>query len=192
MDMQTHIELQSVGADTTVSDQPPILPSWLSNPDPAPLTTSKERKALLFVQFETAFPRVLEMMSSGYTFTSAVRELPLELDHGAFLRWIKKEPGRAEMYKEAKEIRTEAWAGKLIEYAEGVDSAEDVQRSKLKVDTLKWLMAADNRKTYGDTKSIELGGTISITAALAAANSRLIEGEVLEAVEPRQLENDDE
>ena len=34
---------------------------------------------------------------------------------------------------EAKEIRTEAWAGKLVDYAEGADTAEDVQRSKLKV-----------------------------------------------------------
>lgn len=177
---------QSVGADVTP------LPDWLTAGEPPAPTTSKPVKALVLQQFEAVFPRTLELISSGYTLTAAVQELPIDIDTGAFLRWIKRDHMRAEAYKEAKEIRTEAWAGKLVEYAEAADTAEDVQRSKLKVDTLKWLMAADNRRTYGDVKQVELGGQISITAALAAASQRVIEAEIIEAVEPRQLENDDE
>lgn len=177
----------SVGADVTP------LPDWLTAGElPAPTAPSKAGKALVLQQFEAVLPRTLELISSGYTLTAAIAELPIDIDAGAFLRWIKRDHQRHESYKEAKEIRTEAWAGKLVEYAEAADSAEDVQRSKLKVDTLKWLMAADNRRTYGETKQIELGGQISITAALAAAQQRVIEAEVIEAVEPRQLENDDE
>ena len=164
--------VDSVGAGVD-SFQPPVLPSWLTNPDPAPIAPSREGKALLFVQFEAAFPRIMEMIASGYTLSKALREHPIELDSGAFLRWINKDHQRKEAYKEAKELRSEAWAGKLIEYAEGENTLEDVNRSKLKVDTLKWLMAADNRRTYGDTKQIELGGSISITAALSAAQQRL-------------------
>lgn len=177
---------QSVGADVTP------LPDWLTAGEPPAPTTSKPVKALVLQQFEAVFPRTLELISSGYTLTAAVQELPIDIDTGAFLRWIKRDHMRAEAYKEAKEIRTEAWAGKLVEYAEAADTAEDVQRSKLKVDTLKWLMAADNRRTYGDIKQVELGGSISITAALAAAQQRVIEAEIIEAVTPRQLENDDE
>lgn len=183
MDTMTH---QSVGADVTP------LPDWLTAGEPPAPATSKPVKALVLQQFEAVFPRTLELISSGYTLTAAVQELPIDIDTGAFLRWIKRDHMRAEAYKEAKEIRTEAWAGKLVEYAEAADTAEDVQRSKLKVDTLKWLMAADNRRTYGDVKQVELGGSISITAALAAANQRVIEAEIIEAVEPLQLENDDE
>jgi hypothetical protein len=183
MDTQTQ---QSVGADVTP------LPDWLTAGEPPAPTPSKPVKALVLQQFEAVFPRTLELISSGYTLTAAVQELPIDIDCGAFLRWIKRDHMRAEAYKEAKEIRTEAWAGKLVEYAEAADSAEDVQRSKLKVDTLKWLMAADNRRTYGDVKQIELGGSISITAALAAANQRVIEAEIIEAVETPRLENDDE
>lgn len=175
---------QSVGADVTP------LPDWLTAGEPPAPTTSKPVKALVLQQFEAVFPRTLELISSGYTLTAAVQELPIDIDCGAFLRWIKRDHMRAEAYKEAKEIRTEAWAGKLVEYAEAADTAEDVQRSKLKVDTLKWLMAADNRRTYGDVKQVELGGSISITAALAAANQRVIEAEIIEAVTPRQLESD--
>lgn len=183
MDIDTS---SSVGADVTA------LPDWLTAGDPPAPTplSSPQGKALVITQFEVAFPRIMEMVSSGYTFAQAVREYPIDIDQGAFLRWINKDPMRKETYREAKEIRTEAWAGKIIEYAEAADSAEDVQRSKLKVDTLKWLMAADNRRTYGDVKQVELGGSISITAALAAAQQRVIEGEVIELIEDKQ--NDDE
>ena len=170
---------QSIGADVS-------LPDWLTAGDPAPIKPSREAKALVFQQFETVFPRVIDLIASGYTLTSAVKEVPYGIDLGAFTRWVKKDPTRNEMYKEAKEIRTEAWAGKVIEHATAEDSFEDVARSKLIVDAYKWLMAADNRKTYGQSTQIELGGQISILGALAAANERTLE--LVEDVTPR-LEN---
>jgi hypothetical protein len=48
-------------------------------------------------------------------------------------------------------------------------------------------MSAHNKKRYGEIKQVELGGTISITEALAQAQARVIEGEVID-VTPR-LEN---
>ena len=194
------------GSAGTTTDDPnsSVLPSWLTShleQDPAPLLNlSKEQRALHPVQFEMVFQRVLDLISSGSTLTSALRDLPMELDSGAFIRWIKKDHVRAEAYKDAKETRTEAWAGKLVEYAEAKDAAEDVQRSKLKVDTLKWLMGADNRKAYGDVKQIDVGGSISITGALAAANQRaqqVIEAEVTEVIETienhvQPIEQDDD
>lgn len=171
----------SVGADTV------SLPDWLTAGDPAPIKPSTQARALVFQQFETVYPRVMELISSGYTLTKAVREVPYDIDLGAFTRWIKKDPVRNEMYKESKEIRTEAWAGKVIEHATAEDSFEDVARSKLIVDAYKWLMAADNRKTYGQSTQIELGGQISVLGALAAANQRTIE--LVEDVTPR-LESD--
>jgi hypothetical protein len=84
----------------------------------------------------------------------------------------QEDPQRLERYKEAKELRTEWWAGRVIEIAEG-DDLEDVQRSKLKIDTYKWLMGADNRKTYGDTKQVEINQSISVLSALEAAQARI-------------------
>lgn len=178
--------------------EPPRLPSWLMTPEAPEPKPSAEGKALLFQQFEMVYPRVLERIYSGYTLTKAIKELPIEIDSGAFMRWLKKDPQRFELYKEAKEIRTEAWAGKIIEHAEGeytggADCSELVQRSKLIVDTYKWLMGADNRRTYGDTKSIELNSTISITAALAQAQSRvLIDAVDADVVEDVKLLTDGE
>ena len=87
-----------------------------------------------------------------------------------------------ERYKEAKELRTEWWAGRIVEIAEADDALEDVARSKLKIDTYKWLMGADNRKTYGESKQIEVSTSISITAALEQARSRVAALPVVEEI----------
>lgn len=177
---------QSVGADVTP------LPNWLTAGEPPAPTLSKEAKALSPLQFEAVFPRVMDMIAEGYDMTQAVAELPVEINTGAFRRWVKKDPMRMQQLKDAEELRSEVWADKMMKHALGVYELEDVNRSKLVVDSYKWRIAADNRRKYGDVKQIELGGQISITAALAAANQRVIEAEIIEAVETPRLENDNE
>lgn len=175
--------------------QPPQdknLPAWLSG---APvvrtrrrdaLPENKEAKALLFQQFENVFPRLLEMVCEGYTLDNAIKELPglyPPIDAGALMRWLRKKPDLYELYKEAKEVRTEAWAGRLIAHAEGTEEGtmNDTARSRLIVDTYKWLMQADNRKQYGDTKTIDMNVTsISITGALEQAKGRVIEAQLVD------------
>jgi hypothetical protein len=73
----------------------------------------------------------------------------------------------------------------MIQIADANDSLEDVNRSKLRIDTRKWLMGADNRKQYGEVKTIDVGGQISILSALAAADSRVIDLADIEDVTPR-------
>ena len=41
-------------------------------------------------------------------------------------------------------------------------------------------MSSWNKKRYGETKTVELAGQISITEALAQAQARVIEAEVIE------------
>lgn len=177
---------------------PPELPDWLKTPEPPKPELPAESKALLFEQYEAILPRVLDLISGGSTLANALREIPLNIDQGVFYRWLKKNPKNYELYREAKEIRTEAWAGKIIEYAEGKDadgndSMEDVSRSKLKVDTLKWLMGADNRKQYGDTKTIDVTGGISIIGALQQAQARLVDNVIdTEFEDVKQIESGDD
>lgn len=163
------------------------LPDWLTAGDPPAPKPSREGKRLAFVQFDMIFPRVLERICEGYTLTKAVKELPVEVDSGAFYRWLRKDPEKYALYKEAKEIRTEEWAGRIIDHATAMDSEEDVSRSKLIIDTYKWLMGADNRKVYGDTKQIEVTSTISITAALQQAQGRIVDAEYEVLDEPTRL-----
>ena len=175
----------------------PELPTWLApapplvNPietplAPAALLDAQERRRLtrelLDATFDAMFERVLTEITRGRTLKSIVAEDLRNIDYEAFWRWIKRDSRRMERYKEAKELRTEWWAGRIVEIAEADDALEDVARSKLKIDTYKWLMGADNRKTYGESKQIEVSTSISITAALEQARSRVAALPVVEEI----------
>lgn len=177
---------------TVVTGESP-LPTWLSVPDPKPPKLSREAKALLHVEYEQIFERVIEDVYRGRSLQSLIEDDHRVVSYEDFLRWVKRDPVRHERFKEAQEMRTEFLAGEILEIADGVDSIDPisndtVNRDKLRIDTRKWLMGAHNKKRYGETKQIELGGTISITEALAQAQARVIEAEVID-VTPR-LEND--
>ena len=156
------------------------IPEWLT-PEPDQLDQSlvdpshrrRLTRELQDAMFDAMFERILGEMVKGRTLKNVLSNDVREVEYEAFFRWIKRDPQRYERYKEAKELRTEWWAGRIIEIAEADDSVEDVARSKLKIDTYKWLMGADNRKTYGETKQIEVNQSISITAALEQARARL-------------------
>lgn len=151
-------------------------PSWLA-PTIAIPPPSDAPLQLLHTRYEIVLESVLDRMCSGQTLTSVIRDDFREIDPGAFIRWIRKDKERNRRYEEAKEIRTEAWAGRIIEEAEGVDSTNDVNRSKLIIDTHKWLMSMDN-KHYRPAQSVEVNTNISITAALNKALEKPhIEGE---------------
>lgn len=164
---------------TQLDPNPPSLPDWLSAPEPVHTPSKDNREAVaswLHEQFKAILPKVLERICSGATLSSVLADDYREIDPGAFMRWVKKNPQYYELYKEAKEVRTESWVGKIIGHAEGTTTLDDVQRSKLIVDTYKWLIECDDRKTYGKTQQISVAGSISITDALKQAQSRVIEG----------------
>lgn len=159
----------------------PSVPDWLTPSHTVATATildpaehRRATRALLDTAFAAMFERVLTEMTKGRSLNAIVRDDLRDIEYDAFWRWIKRDPQRYERYKEAKELRTEWWAGRIVEIAEAEDSDEDVARSKLKIDTYKWLMGADNRKQYGDIKQVEVNQSISITAALEQARSRLL------------------
>jgi hypothetical protein len=173
----------------------PQLPSWLSCPDPKPPKLSAASRELLHVEYEQIFERIVEDIYRGRSLQSLIEDDHRAISYEDFLRWVKRDATRHERFKEAQEMRTEFLAGEILEIADGVEavdphSNDTVNRDKLRIDTRKWLMGAHNKKRYGETKQIELGGTISITEALAQAQARVIEGEVIDVsdVTPR-LEN---
>ena len=177
---------QSQTADQALPDwlvpsatiEPPLVPTALLDPQ----ERRRLSRELLDATFEAMFERVLTEITRGRTLKSIVAEDLRNIDYDAFWRWVKRDPKRHDRYKEAKELRTEWWAGRIIEIAEADDALEDVARSKLKIDTYKWLMGADNRKTYGESKQIELSTSISITAALEQARSRVAALPVVEEI----------
>ena len=168
------------------------LPDWLtSTSTPIPERTLEQKRVqanLVQAQFESMFIRVLEEMASGKTLNQVLNEDFRGFKAGAFLKWVKRDPERHGLYKEAKELRTEHWAGEIIEIADAQDEVEDVQRSRLRIDSRKWLMGSDNRKVYGETKTIDVAGSISVLRVLSEGDQRLIDLQDVTDVTPK-LEN---
>jgi hypothetical protein len=194
MEQAKRSTIGAVVTDTNSSTTSNGLPDWLSVPDPPPHKPSPSARALLHTQYEIMFESFIEQVYRGRSLRSLVEDDPRLVSYEDFLRWIKRDPQRHERFKEAQEARTEFLAGEILEIADGAEaidpnSNDTVNRDKLRIDTRKWLMSAHNRKRYGESKSIELGGTISITEALAQAQARVIDAEIVE-VEPKRLEND--
>lgn len=165
-----------VGANVTMtSDNKIELPDWL---DPAPRTLAKSPpavKSLVLAQYEHIFMRVIDEVAHGKSMSQVLHDDQRTIDYNDFYRWIKRDPTRKQLFDEAQEMRTEFMAGEIIEIADADDTLEDVNRSRLKIDTRKWLMGAHNRKKYGATTNIEMTGGISILSAIEAANARVID-----------------
>lgn len=85
--------------------------------------------------------------------------------HTSFLRWVDNDATLAEHYARAREAQARLWADEIITLAdaEGVDP----QRSRLQVDTRKWLLSKVLPKIYGDRLQIDHqhSGQIQVVAS---------------------------
>jgi terminase small subunit-like protein len=113
------------------------------------------------------FQDALDRMAGGQGLRK-ICEDPQMPSRQTFLRWIEKDTGRQTRYQAAREALMDWYAEEILEIA--WDSSKDtipaegkkparcdnewVNRSRLKVDTLKFLMAKLHPKRYGD-KAVE-------------------------------------
>lgn len=155
------------------------VPHWLQPPkrDTSPVYTE--------YTWETALHR----LSGGETLTSICRDAHMP-DYGPFLRWIHSDENRKARYREAQALATEAMADRSIARAEGFDSEgnellEDVQRTKLVLDQMRFIMRAWNPDRYAEKKQTDVNVTVDLTVAMEKANER-----VLSSRKPMTLEGD--
>lgn len=88
--------------------------------------------------------------------------------------WIHKYPEFSERYARAKQEAADAMAEEILDISDDgkndwmekhfgnqkawVENGEALQRSRLRVDTRKWLMAKMKPKRYGETLDVTSGG----------------------------------
>jgi len=104
-------------------------------------------------------------------------------------RWAATNQNFQERYARAMEVRAERFAEELLEIADdgtndwmsrqGDDGEtirvldhEHVQRSKLRIDSRKWLMAKMAPKKYGDKVNLEHSGAVTFEQAVTEAAAR--------------------
>ncbi len=107
---------------------------------------------------------ILDAIADGAALRGACREQ--EIAASTFLRWCDARPPLAERYARAREAQFDAWADEILEISDdgSNDTYEDdgrtltnqdvVQRSRLRVDSRKWLLSKLKPERYGDKKEV--------------------------------------
>ena len=127
--------------------------------------------------------RICERLATGETLRAICRDDDMPAAPTVCL-WALTEPF-AEQYARAREIGYTLMADEIIEisdesqgdtYTDGAGipptDQEVVGRSRLRVDTRKWLLSKCLPKIYGDRQHIEMSGTLGIAELLDEANRR--------------------
>lgn len=131
--------------------------------------------------------QICAAVSEGETLRAVCRKL--EIPHSTVLTWVVgNHAGFYDQYTRAREAQLEAWADLIV--AESEDSSKDtvtltkrdgteydapdhewIARSRLRVDTYKWLMSKLGPKKYGDKVQTDL--TVGVTDELGQLISGL-------------------
>jgi len=112
--------------------------------------------------------------------------------------WFRKVPGFVEQYEKAKQESADAMSEEILDIADDgsndwmerehggsiswVTNGESMQRSRLRVDTRKWLMSKMKPKKYGEKLDVTSDGKALPTPLLASM--------VLEVEKKEELDDD--
>ena len=94
-------------------------------------------------------------------------------------RWLETLPAFAAAYDRARQVRADTWEGEISEIADDTSKdfvdktkpdgepyrafdAEHVQRSKLRIDARKWLMAKGSPNRYGDHLKVDQTSEVTL------------------------------
>lgn len=151
------------------------LPGWLQ---PYKQDTS-------YLHTESTLEKALLLIESGQSVRRICRENP-DMPAPQFLyKWFRRTPELLQRYMEAKRIGAELMADAGEDIAAGINEQgeeiiEDVQRSRLRLDHLKWYTARLDPDRFGDKKQIDVSGTINLQAAIENGLKRVTERPVID------------
>lgn len=132
---------------------------------------------------ELIWPKVLEDIASGASLTAALRRVRPSPSYWWAKDALRRDAKLRARYIEACEDRADRLAEELLELADspmpdGLDGpgrSAWVQQLRVKIDARKWIACKLKPRQYGDRLDLEVKHTsISVTAALAAADGRLL------------------
>lgn len=134
--------------------------------------------------------KICQMIAQGQSVRSICAKKDM-ISMQTFFRWLRENDKFREQYARACEERSYVHAEDIIEIADNatndymeklegdgyIFNSENVQRSRLRIDTRKWLMSKLNPKVYGDkldmtTNGNDIGVTLSASQAEQLLNAR--------------------
>lgn len=133
---------------------------------------------------ETVIAEICDRISGGESLVSICQDEHMPSTMSVF-RWLAADDSFRDRYARAREAQADALAEELLAIADdatndymatnGDDAVgykligENIQRSKLRIDTRKWLLAKLAPKKYGDRIMQEHSGSLGLTHEQALA-----------------------
>jgi len=117
---------------------------------------------------EQHFSKVIELIESGLSLRKALKEVPISKP--TFFEWVDADKVKADQYTRAMEERADAIADEILDIADftkndtietergEISNAEWINRSRLRVDSRKWLLGKLQPKKYGDKVDLTTNG----------------------------------
>ena len=93
----------------------------------------------------------------------------------SIFRRLEKDDKFRQRYERARAIQAERWADELITLANSLSedaTAEQIAATKLKIDTLKWIIGKRLPKLYGDAPSTSISVTSTTNNFLVVTEER--------------------
>ena len=127
---------------------------------------------------------LLEDIANGASLSGALRRLEPSPSYWWAKECLRRDVELKVLYRQAVEDRADRLAEELIDLADtpipnGLDGptmSAWVQRLRVQVDVRKWVASKLAPRTYGDKLDVSVTNeTISVRAALEAANARVLE-----------------
>lgn len=124
---------------------------------------------------------ICERIANGISLREICRAKDMP-DKSNFLRWMEGNDALRDQYARAMADRADHWAEEILEIADDgtndwmerqretkgvrtVENAEAINRSRLRVDSRKWLMSKLAPKKYGDKIDHNVSGGVSVTVS---------------------------
>jgi hypothetical protein len=131
---------------------------------------------------------ICDRLIEGESLSSICRDEAMPAKSAVF-RWIATDPSFKDRYTRAKIEGCTAMAEDAISIADDARNdwmssndpqnpgwranGENVQRSRLRVETRKWMLSRLLPHLYGDKSQVELSGQLNIAEAILAARKRV-------------------
>ena len=137
--------------------------------------------------YEIAFERLLEMMvDHGVSMKMFCDEYHAVLDAKTFRTWIARDKTRMDRFRRAKEVMGEmVIEEKMLTVADDPLTMEDIQRTRLRFDAMKWWLTVQNPKRYSPKQeNINTNYSVDIKDLLEEREKRLRE---MKEINPRGM-----
>jgi len=126
--------------------------------------------------------KLLVRIALGDTLPIAAEKLNIKRKElGGLYRLLLQDKAMRKWYDDARVLQAETFADQIIDIADdsGNDRLENgrinhevVNRSKIRVDTRKWLMGSYVKRRFGDHKHVEHSGDINVNHAVILSGGR--------------------